>query len=235
MHRPVVAPLAIFARAVDRIDDPRPRLEEPRSVALAFFGQQAVIGALAADRVAQQVVGRRVAGLAEFLRVPVARRAHLEQQLARRLGDMRGEIGVGHAASPSRYATIRSAASSALSRVVSMWISGATGTSYGLDIPVKLTISPVRALRYSHLASRASATSSGVSPKISTNSPAGTIARAIARSAANGEMNAVSTISPASVISFATSPTRRIFSTRSASVKPRSRLRPCRRLSPSSR
>ena len=48
-------------------------------------------------------------------------------------------------------------------------------------------------------------------------------------------MKAVSTISPASAISRATSPTRRIFSIRSASVKPRSRLRPWRTLSPSSR
>ena len=41
-------------------------------------------------------------------------------------------------------------------------------------------------------------------------------------------------IKPASTKSFATSATRRIFSTRSASVKPRSRLSPCRTLSPSS-
>ena len=54
------------------------------------------------------------------------------------------------------------------------------------------------------------------------------------RSARNGEMNEQITMSPASVISFATSPTRLMFSTRSASVKPRSRLSPCRTLSPSS-
>ena len=39
-------------------------------------------------------------------------------------------------------------------------------------------------------------------------------------------MKAVSTIRPASIISFAASPARRIFSTRSAAVKPRSLLRP---------
>ena len=47
-------------------------------------------------------------------------------------------------------------------------------------------------------------------------------------------MNDTSTISPASTNSRATSATRRMFSTRSASVKPRSRLRPWRTLSPSS-
>ena len=55
------------------------------------------------------------------------------------------------------------------------------------------------------------------------------------RSARNGLMKAVSTIRPASIISFAASPARRIFSTRSAAVKPRSLLSPSRTLSPSSR
>jgi len=42
----------------------------------------------------------------------------------------------------------------------------------------------------------------------------------------DGGMKAVSTMRPASAISLATSPTRRMFSIRSASVKPRSRLSP---------
>jgi hypothetical protein len=46
--------------------------------------------------------------------------------------------------------------------------------------------------------------------------------RAMRRSERNGEMKDTSVISPASVISRATSETRRMFSTRSASVKPRS-------------
>lgn len=48
-----------------------------------------------------------------------------------------------------------------------------------------------------------------------------------------GEMNETMTINPASAISRATSATRRMFSTRAASVKPRSLLSPCRTLSPS--
>ena len=83
--------------------------------------------------------------------------------------------------------------------------------------------------------SRCSATLSGVSTNTSQNSPCCTRARAIRRSARNGEMKDTSTIRPASTISLATSATRRMFSTRSASVKPRSLLRPWRTLSPSSR
>ena len=60
-------------------------------------------------------------------------------------------------------------------------------------------------------------------------------ARALSRSARHGEMNATSTISPASTISRATSATRRRFSIRSAAVNPRSLLSPWRTLSPSSR
>ena len=48
-------------------------------------------------------------------------------------------------------------------------------------------------------------------------------------------MNDTSTTSPASTISADTSAMRRMFSTRSASVNPRSRFKPWRTLSPSSR
>ena len=46
----------------------------------------------------------------------------------------------------SSSSTIRSAASSALSSVVSMWTSGASGGSYGLSMPVKFFSCPARAL-----------------------------------------------------------------------------------------
>ncbi|MCY1447230.1 hypothetical protein D9M71_638390 [compost metagenome] len=71
--------------------------------------------------------------------------------------------------------------------------------------------------------------------KISRKLPSPARLRAMSRSARNGEMNETRVISPASSISLATSATRRMFSTRSASVKPRSRFRPWRTLSPSSR
>ena len=59
------------------------------------------------------------------------------------------------------------------------------------------------------------------------------ISLALRRSLANGEMKEVSVIRPASFISFATSATRRIFSIRSCSLKPRFLFRPIRTLSPS--
>ena len=102
-------------------------------------------------------------------------------------------------------------------------------------MPVKFFNSPRRAFLYRPLTSRDSATCSGVSTKTSMNSPSSTRDRAIARSARKGEMKAVMTIRPASTIMRATSAMRRMFSTRSAPVKPRSRFSPWRTLSPSSR
>ena len=79
------------------------------------------------------------------------------------------------------------------------------------------------------------ATAKGTSTWISMNSFGSNSSRAICRSARNWEMNLTSTIKPASAMSLATSATRRMFSTRSSAVKPRSRLSPWRTLSPSSR
>src|ERR1700753_294355 len=101
-------------------------------------------------------------------------------------------------------------------------------------MPVKLRSRPARALRYKPFTSRASACSNGVSMKISKNSPGAIIWRTISRSARNGEMKALITIRPASVMRRATSPTRLMFSMRSASVNPKSRFKPWRTLSPSS-
>lgn len=64
-------------------------------------------------------------------------------------------------------------------------------------------------------------------------SPGETKDRTRSRSALSGEMKAASTTVPASRKSRATSPTRRIFSSRSAMEKPRSQHKPCRTLSPS--
>ena len=67
----------------------------------------------------------------------------------------------------------------------------------------------------------------------STNSPGCIISRTIALSARKGEIKAVRTMMPASAIRRATSAIRRIFSTLSASVNPKSLLSPRRTLSPS--
>ncbi len=58
------------------------------------------------------------------------------------------EIGRGAHRRQARrsFSTIRSAASSAPSLVVSIWISACSGGSYGLSMPVKFLSSPARAL-----------------------------------------------------------------------------------------
>ena len=44
MHRPVGALLAVFARAVDRIDDPHARLVQSLGIVLLLFVEKAVVG-----------------------------------------------------------------------------------------------------------------------------------------------------------------------------------------------
>jgi hypothetical protein len=44
MHRPVGTLFAIFARAIDRIDDPDAGLRQTLRRVLALFGEQAVVG-----------------------------------------------------------------------------------------------------------------------------------------------------------------------------------------------
>ena len=104
--------------------------------------------------------------------------------------------------------------------------SGCSGGSYGESIPVKWISSPRRAFAYRPLRSRASATSRGTSTCTSMNSPSPSMSRASWRSARKGEMNEASTMTPASISRLVISATRRMFSTRSASVNPRSRLSP---------
>ncbi len=113
--------------------------------------------------------------------------------------------------------------------------SGSSGGSYSEPRPVRFSSSPASAFAYRPFVSRSAASPAGMSTNTSRNSPSAKSERAVSRSARNGETNAASTISPASAISFATSPARRMFSARSASVKPRSFESPWRRLSPSSR
>ena len=95
MHRPVGPILAIFAGAVHGIDDPHPAFVQPRGIVLLFFGKQAIFGALLAQGMAQELIGTGIPRLAQCLQAEHAGRAHLLQQPARHLGQMRGEITVG--------------------------------------------------------------------------------------------------------------------------------------------
>ena len=137
---------------------------------------------------------------------------------------------VGRRCRPGYMGRDRHQAASGVRLVVSMRLGvdrcliGTVDTERGLEI------SGPRLLVQTFDVALFGATLSGVSMNTSKNSPSGNMPRTISRSALNGEMKAVITTSPASVISLATSPTRRIFSMRSASVKPRSLLRPWRTL-----
>src|SRR6185312_7405129 len=102
----------------------------------------------------------------------------------------RGPVGLAlsHQTSPSSVSTMIWAASCADISVVSICTSGFAGGSYGLSMPVKFFSWPERAFLYKPFTSRASATESGVSMNTSTNSPSGSMARTISRSALKGEM-----------------------------------------------
>jgi hypothetical protein len=86
---------------------------------------------------------------------------------------------------------------SADSRSLRRWISGCSGNSYTLSMPVKLGRSPRRALAYSPLGSRASPTSRGASTNTARNSPSGNSSLAMRRSARKGEMKETRTMRPA--------------------------------------
>lgn len=111
--------------------------------------------------------------------------------------------------------------------------SGWRGTSYGAETPVKFAISPDLARPYNPLGSRASQSLRGVSTNTSRNEVSPEISLTTSRSARNGEIIETIVTSPDSAMSLATSAARRIFSLLSTSLKPKSRLRPCLRLSPS--
>src|SRR3546814_3624354 len=101
MHRPVAAPtvafgLGIFARAVDRIDDPHTRFAQPRRIVLFLCGEQAIVGAKLTQRIDQKAVGFLVAGLAQRLSFELAAGAHFEQDTPRLLRQMCRQSRVVH-------------------------------------------------------------------------------------------------------------------------------------------
>ena len=103
-------------------------------------------------------------------RLPAAHQQY-HQHGERRADDdlLAGHVGISPR--PRRCSMTRSAAWSGVVSTVLMRSSGASGSSYGESMPVKLASSPLRAFLYSPLTSRCSAISSGVSTWISMNSP----------------------------------------------------------------
>src|SRR3546814_14639193 len=73
MNRPVRAPFAIFARAIERVDDPDPLMGHALRGVDALFGKDAVVGTLGPEGVEHIVIGYLVAGDSERAAVPEAR------------------------------------------------------------------------------------------------------------------------------------------------------------------
>ena len=135
MHRPVGARFAIFARPVDRIDDPYPALVQPRRIVLFLFGKQAIVWPGFPQGVDKELVGGLVTRLAQRLGAEHAAVAYLQKDATGDLRKVSGEFrvaqcleidGRGHGIS---LATMASAASSGVMAMVSMWISGSSGAS----------------------------------------------------------------------------------------------------------
>src|SRR3546814_14142822 len=114
MNLPVRAPFAIFARAIERVDDPDPLMGQALRGVDALFGQDAVVGTLGPEGVENIVTGYLVAGDTERAPVQQARLPDRQQDFAGRSCQLGGELRIGHAKSLS---TMRSAARSDESRV----------------------------------------------------------------------------------------------------------------------
>ncbi len=96
VHGPVGTRLAIFAGAVDRVDDPHALHAQAAGIVFLFLGQQPVVGPRGEQRVDEEAVGGRVARLAQFLALVAPARPHFEQDAARFGGEFGGEVGVAH-------------------------------------------------------------------------------------------------------------------------------------------
>jgi hypothetical protein len=96
MHRPISAFLAIFSRAIDRINNPDAGFGEARWIILFLFGQQAILGPLLSQGMDQKGVGRGITCFAQRFKAQQPRGANGAQQLACRFGKMGGKVCIGH-------------------------------------------------------------------------------------------------------------------------------------------
>ena len=95
MDRPVVPPLAIFAGAVERIDDPHPPMAEPAAVVEALLGEHGVGRPPLGEAGKEEGVGDLVGDRAQCRALQQGAPPLLEQQSPRFLGEMRGQLLVG--------------------------------------------------------------------------------------------------------------------------------------------
>ena len=94
VYRPVGATFGIFARSVDRIDDPDPRFSEAGGIVLLLFGEQPVIWPCGADCIAQEAVGIAIACLAQRLASEPLLLAHPCQQSPRFQSEFCGQRSI---------------------------------------------------------------------------------------------------------------------------------------------
>lgn len=154
MDCPVRAPLAELARAVERIDHPDPVRVAAAGVVGHFLREDEVVGACRLDPRDDQGIRFRIPAPLQVGIGAVPGGAQVAQQGCGLKRDRAGHVGVGlrrmgqrsGLQTPMICSTIRSAAASGVSRVVSTRISARSGVSYGLEMPVKWAISPARAL-----------------------------------------------------------------------------------------
>ena len=73
VHRPVApAGLAELPRAIQRVHDPHPVRRQPGRVVPALLGQHGVAGTAGREFAGEELMGTRVAGLAQVVRVAAA-------------------------------------------------------------------------------------------------------------------------------------------------------------------
>ena len=104
MHGPIGPLFAVFARAVDRIDNPHAGFIQALFGVLAFFRQQPVLGMSGAQGMDKELVGDLIACLSERLAFEHSAGAHLQQDASGTLGEVGGQLGVGHFGRPHRGA-----------------------------------------------------------------------------------------------------------------------------------
>ena len=132
VHRPVRPALTVLAGAVQRIDDPYPRLGEAFGAVTTFLRQETVVRPLRAQRADEKRVERLVSRLAERLARKHAAGLNAQSEPPRRVRQPGREFAVVHARgnhAGNIQRMIRSAASRGVMSVAPMWISGSSGGS----------------------------------------------------------------------------------------------------------
>lgn len=95
MHGPVLAQLAVLARAVERIDDPHALLREALAAIDRLLGEDPVGGVAPAHEPLDVAVRGLVADVGEHRIAPTARRAQREHARSGRARRVDGELDVG--------------------------------------------------------------------------------------------------------------------------------------------